>query len=167
MAWKIREIRKWLYLIVLVAVLLRSCASTAHASTVYDGNIGTTYLTYFRDILGKLDFDDDYVCFRAGQYEYIMATGDLSFDDGIFSSDEVKCYVFSSSNTTYNSYTLYSTYDEVDFYLETGDKIVYSNLGDYPQLEERSDVVENAIFVLIFIAFVMHLIRSIFKHAYR
>lgn len=164
-----RELRKWIMCILMIIMCLRSCAAhDIFAYTVYEGNISSSYLTYFRDILGKLDFDDDYVVFRSGQYEYILAAGNFVYNNGIFSSDDdVSFYCLSSSNTAYSSYTLYSTYEESDFTLDPGDKVVYSNLGDYPQLEERSDIVENAIFILLFIMFIMFLIHPIFDFVLR
>lgn len=35
----------------------------ASAATVYDGNISTTYITIFRDIVSKLPLTSDYVFF--------------------------------------------------------------------------------------------------------
>lgn len=46
----------------LVLAVLSPLAISASAYSVYnEGNISTTYLAYFEDIISKIDVDDDYV----------------------------------------------------------------------------------------------------------
>lgn len=137
-------------------LVISSCFATvtqAQTFTVYDnGNISSTYVTYFRDISSGLKFTDKYVAFRSGQYEYTMLVGNISYSDNSFnSSDILRCYTFSSDGN-YGSYYHYNVSDVEGMTLNSSDVILYSNLGDFPQLEERGAKFEaiNTLLITIF-----------------
>lgn len=137
-----------------IVVLLCAFGTTAHAATytVYEGNPSSTYITYFRDILSGIGFNENYVAFRSGQYEYTMVVGDLSYDGTSFNLDSSgTVYKFTTDNS-YNSYYSYSVTDLSVFNLNPDDKIVYSDLGQFPQLLERGDKFEMLTAVLVCIA---------------
>lgn len=127
------------------ALLLFGSAVGASATAYepYNGSMSTTYITYFRDILAGRSIQDNYVAFRSGQYEYIMVTGKLSFDGTTFTlSDTGTMFTFSASDTGYNSVYVYHTSEVTEFTLTPNDMMVYSDLGAYPQLEERTQRYE-------------------------
>lgn len=90
MVWKVSKIgnfakRLFSISVTVVAVVCAICTTTA-ADTVtpYDGNIGTTQLTYFRDILSNVPITDDYVFVRSGQYDYKLITGNFDYSGACF-----------------------------------------------------------------------------------
>lgn len=159
MVWK-RLISVLLALAVISAVPI-----TASAASVYqEGNISTTYVTYFEDILGKLSPFDDYVFFRSGQYEYTMCVGDLTYSNGwITSNTECDIYQIYSTTSGYNNVYQMRFSNSIGYALEAGDSLVYSNLGGYPDLTERSDYIETAVLLLVLVAVFMSLIARIFS----
>lgn len=153
---------------VFVAILLLLCATgtVAQAATydVYDGTPSNTYIQYYRDILGGLSITDNYVVFRADQNKYIMVVGDIVYNNGLFTSDE-KCTTYiMQSDGNYNSYYTYTIGSIDSLVLDVNDRIVYSDLGTYPQLEERGakyEILTTILLVAVCVAFVC---RSIFYH---
>lgn len=133
--------------------LIVALGSTAHAYDIYDnGTISSTYVTYFRDILAGSKFNDNYVAFRSGQYEYIMLVGKLEKSGNTISLvEEGKEYKFyTDSGTQYNSTYRYSVKDVSTGSVDVGNNIIYSDLGDYPELIERGDKYEAlTLFVLV------------------
>lgn len=146
-----------------------SLTSNAFAYTSYDeGNMSTTYIQYFRDIVDGLPYNHNYVCSRTGQYEYILHSSDtLRMDDnGTFISDTGTTYKFNVASG-YNSTYTYSSYVESDFILDTNDQFVYSNIGTYPRLDERGSIYEFSLLVVAIIGGICVLIRPIFRFIMR
>ena len=159
MVWKVR---------VFVAILLLLCATgtVAQAATydVYEGNPSNTYIQYFKDILSGLPLNENYIVFRSGQNSYVMVTGDIVQNNGLFTSDK-ECNVYTIETTAnYNGYYSYNI-DTIDsLYVNVGDKIVYSDVGVYPQLEERGAKYEILTTILLVAVCVGYVCRSIFYH---
>lgn len=152
-----------------LAILLLLCANgtvaQAASYSVYDGNPNNTYIQYYRDILSGLPITDNYVVFRAGQYEYKMVVGDIVQNNGLFTSEtECKVYTFSQTDSGYSGYYEYDISIIDSLVLDTGNKIVYSNLGEYPQLEERGAKYEILTTILIVAICVGCVCRSIFHY---
>lgn len=133
----------------------------ASAATVYEGNISTTYITIFRDIASKLPITSDYVFFRSSQYDYTLVAGDLTYNGSMFSGEDLTQYIL-KTNSNYNSTYEYGTAQIDTFSLAPGSALVYSNLGSYPDLYDRSDYTLVGIFFAIALCFVCYLLRSIF-----
>lgn len=134
----VRQVRKIVCLLAII-VLLGGFATTANAAsyTAYDGTPSNTYIQYYRDILSGLSITDNYVVFRADQNKYIMVVGDIVYNNGLFTSDQ-KCTTYTmQSDGNYNSYYSYTIGSIDSLVLDVNDRIVYSDLGTYPQLEER------------------------------
>lgn len=152
----------------LALVLCALCAPISAATyNVYtEGNMNTTYVQYFKDILAGAKITDDYVAFRSGQYEYTMAVGKLGIVDGgiIASSGECKVYRIGQEGT-YNARYTYSTETTTGFSVDPNDSIVYSNLGDYPQLIERSAHIETLSLIALGGICVFVLVDRIFRHS--
>lgn len=152
----------------LLVIMLLCCgfATTAHATSydVYDGNPSNTYIQYYRDILSGIPITKNYVVFRSGQNQYVMVVGDLVHNNGLFTSD-AECSVYTMETSgNYNSYYSYNI-DTIDsFYLDAGDKIIYSDLGTYPQLEERGAKYEILTAILIVAVCVGYVCKSVFRY---
>ena len=158
----VRQIKK---IVLLCVIAVSAICTTAHAAThsVYEeGNLSSTYVTYFRDTISGMSFKDNYVAFRSGQYTYTMVVGDLDFNNGTFTLNENgKEYVYSTSSG-YNSRYTYEVNEISNFSLSVGDNIIYSDLGDYPQLEERGAKYEILSSVLLCVMCISVVINRIF-----
>ncbi len=129
----------------------------------YQGTISTTFLTFARDIVASLSIFDNYVFLRTGDSEYTLYAGDLEFTNGDFYLNEGKEYVIrQNSGSGYtNSYYSYSVSVVDNVGVNVGSYLVYSNLGDYPQLEERGVQYEFALFMAFIIFCLCALVRPI------
>lgn len=154
-------VRRLIAAVSLALALCVSMASQATAYTVYDGSLGSNYITYFRDIISKYPVSSDYVAFRSGQYDYMLVIGDLTKTDSRIASDGEVAICTVSTNTGYNANTAINFRNESSFDLDVGDDIVYSNLGLYPALEGRSDVYDFTTCYLLIVVFICVLLRGI------
>lgn len=160
--------RKVITLCALFGVLLGVLCTPLHAAThsVYsEGNISTTYVQYFKDILSDCKITDNYVAFREGQYSYTMVVGDLEYSSGTITlQDSGKIYTFTQSGN-YNSSYRYKSEPITNFSVTPGENIIYSDVGDYPELIERSARIETLILIAISIYAVYHIATRIFSHS--
>lgn len=125
--------------VAMLVVFGANCTVTQAAThNVYnEGNMNTTYITYFKDILSGSGFSDNYVAFRSGQYEYTMIVGKLEYNNGVISlSEKGKQYVFNQTGNYYATHN-YEVSEISNFSINTGNYIIYSDVGNYPQLIER------------------------------
>lgn len=163
-------VRKSMRLAAVVCVLavLLALPTTASAAsyTAYDGNISTTYITIFRDLVGKIAPFEDYVFFRAGQYEYMLVAGELEYSAGSFSAPACTVYRIVTESAYSSTYSFFQT-EETDFALDPGNGLVYSNLGAYPDLIDRTAFYSFASLVLLLVCVFLYLIRSIFSFTLR
>lgn len=158
-------VRKMIIVCLALAALAAEPLS-ASAASVYDGTISTTYITVFRDIASKLGPLDEYVFYRSGQYQYTMIAGEITWDGSTFAADEASSYVLDYSST-YNSSYSYDTGTVAGWTLTPGNALVYSSLGDYPDLIERGDKYEMATLFVLCVALCMSLIRPVFNFTLR
>ena len=123
----------------LIAAILCGPVQAATHSVYDEGTLSTTYTTYFKDIISGAKFTDNYVAFRSSQYEYNLVVGELEYNNGVISlvGDICKEYRFYSTSTNYNSQYRYSVDTLSEFSLNTDNYILYSDVGDFPQLVER------------------------------
>lgn len=155
-------------LCIIAAILLSVlCTPTAAAThNVYtEGNISTTYVQYFKDILSGANINDDYVAFRSGQYSYILVVGSLSYENGVIKLDDKGTIYTFTQTGSYNSTYSYSVENISNFSVNCGNTIIYSNLGNYPHLIERSAHIETFILVTLCGMCVFGLIERIFRHS--
>lgn len=160
-------VRKIVISLVICILLVGAICTQASADThsIYDeGTISSTYLTYFKDIVSGIKFTDNYVAFRSGQYSYTMVVGDLEYNNGVISlNSEGKEYVFASRSISgYNQQYGYEVNNINNFSITCGDNIIYSDVGDYPQLIERGDRYEILTLFLLCIVVLCIVINRIF-----
>lgn len=170
MVWKIiKFLKKIRYILILLLSILLLSKKVFAAEVYPDGNISSSYTTYFQDILNGLPADTTYVYYRSGQYTYAMVVGNLALSNNVISSSEpVTIYEISTnSGSSYNSVYRYYVRSESNFSLNIGSSLVYTNLGDYPVLEERGDIFESALLFIFIIFCLCCFIRSWFKFTYR
>ena len=163
-------VRKIIKIAICVLVCCACLSSTTNAIdyNVYDGSFSNTYVTYFRDILSNVSILENYVCFRSGQYEYIMLVGDIQYQDNQFLiPDTATAYTF-DLGTGFNSNVTYSVSEiNASRVFNNNNYIIYSNLGNFPQLEARGDRFETLQTVIIVTACLCVVLRSIFYYRKR
>lgn len=145
----------------------------AHASSYSpynDGNIGTTQLQYFRDIVSNLGINDSYVASRTDRYTYQLFVGDIKYSNGQFTGSNqgsvITIYTIKSDTNSYGTYT-YTVTSDNNFTFNASNYLVYSNLGEYPSLEERSVIYELSTLFIIAVVALCALLRSLFCFVYR
>ena len=133
----VRKISVMLSLLVLIFGLAVTAQATSY--TAYDGTMSSTYVTYFKDIISGMSFKDNYVAFRSSQYDYVMVTGDIEYNESkntFTLNGDGDEYIFTTSSG-YNSDNSYSHNSITHFVLNAGNEMVYSDLGNFPQLMDR------------------------------
>lgn len=165
----VRKVSALLVAIVLICAYCTSALATTH--TVYEnGTLSTTYTTYFKDILSGAKFNDNYVAFRSGQYSYTMVVGDLEYDNGkitLVNDSTAKEYTFSTNSSNYNSTYYYDVKDIYIFDIDVGNNIIYSDVGDFPQLIDRGAKYETLNTLLIIITLLCVVVSRIFYNRKR
>lgn len=159
----------------IIAAIVLFCAvrTSALAATheIYEsGNISTTYVSMFKDIISNIGFDDNYVMFRDGQYSHTLIVGDLLLENGVISLEKdgtAKEYIISTASNSYNSNYIYNVNEISSFELNVADEFIYSDLGDYPELIERGAKFETLNTLLICILIICIVINRIFNYRLR
>lgn len=121
-----------------------------------DYNLGTSNVAIFSGLVSKVPFGQHYVYWRDGQYTYKFAYGKLSFAGGRFVGGDNDITVISyDTENGYNSYYTYSSVVDSAFVLSPGNRLVYSDLGNYPGLADKEvqKYVTMSAFVLCAAAF--------------
>ena len=162
----VRQVKRVVCLLAILALLCATGTVAQGASyTVYEGNPSNTYIQYYRDILAGLPITKNYVVFRSSQNEYKMIVGDLVYHDGLFTSTSMcDVYTFSQTESGYSGYYTYDISTIDNLVLNSGNKIVYSDLGIYPQLEERGAKYEILTAILIVAIVVGYVCRNVFRY---
>lgn len=171
MVWQ--RLSKFFVVFLLVCfVMAMPLQAQASSHTVYnDGNIGSSQLQIFRDLVNGLNINDNYVACRTGQYDYTLYAGDIKNDGTLFTGASTGTTVtaYNINTDRHNNYSSYSykVTTENNFSLNAHDFIVYSNLGDYPSLEERSVLYEFSSLVILAVIALCALLRPLFSFVYR
>lgn len=102
--------------------------------------IGTSYLSIFSGIARKLPPNVNYVYWRDGRYDYRFAYGrNITLNGSVFSSPDPVVVVSYSTNSSYTEQPVFSVGSDSSLRLNANNYLVYSNLGDYPCLEDGRD----------------------------
>lgn len=102
--------------------------------------VGTSYVSIFSGIARKLPLNVNYVYWRAGRYDYRFAYGrDLVLNGTVFSSTAPVVVVSYFTNDSYSEQPIFNVGSDSNFRLNASNYLVYSNLGDYPCLEDGRD----------------------------
>lgn len=162
MVWKIGKL---VCVLGLIGAILCAPVQAATHEIYPSGNLGTTYITYFKDIISGVKFNDDYVAFRTDQNVYNMVVGDLEYKDGeIYSVSNCKEYIFFQDDSLgYSSQYRYIVNEIPEFSVYTSDYILYSNVGDFPQLIERGAKYEIFTAILLVVALLCIVVGRFFR----
>lgn len=149
-------------MVLIMLTIVSAFGATALAYSPYDGTMSNTYVQYFKDILSDKKLGDNYVAFRSGQYEYIMVVGYLEKNENSIELVGSGVMYKFTTNSSYNANYTY-TYGNIDeFVLELTDDIIYTDLGHYPQLIERSARIEELTLVVLGVFGLYTIVRRIF-----
>ena len=159
-------VRKGLITVLMAVCLIFPLGIQATAAEPYEGTISTTYITIFRDIAAKISPFDDYVFYRSNQNDYTLVCGDLRLDADRITAEAVTIYTINADNS-YNSTYRYTVSNGGSFSLDVGENLVYSNLGNYPDLIERNSYETTAILVVLCVALAMFIIYRIYSFVLR
>lgn len=129
------------------------------SSYFVSGSIPEECVSLFKKLSWKVAIPKDYVFFRAGENEYLLASGDLSFEGGVFEAESCDVYRLIVDGESAS----WSVRKETGFSLTPFDALVYSNLGHFPDLIDRSEVYSLATLLLLVIALCMYLVNGIFN----
>ena len=141
-------------------------SSRTVSGSPYSSVTSGTYTELASACIPHLAWDDNYVFFRSGQYEYKLVFGnDLTFSNGVFSGSDCTVITWSQTTAQYqNYYEQRVTNDSIN--LSVGNYIVWSNLGDFPCLNSEYFSSQYIVFVA-WVAVIMSLIRPIFAWTLR
>ncbi len=104
-------------------------------AVVSDYNLGTSNLTIFEGVVEKVPFGQHYVYWRDSEYRYCFAVGPLTVSGTTFSSaDPVTVYTYERHYTSGDSYYSWSVSTDNAFSLSCGNRLVYSDIGNYPSI---------------------------------
>ena len=153
----------------MLALIWMALPTSVRADSVYQGTVSTTYLTFFKDIVGKIPIGHDYVMFRSGDNEYKLVSGDLNYNGTFNMIGKGKEYIITNVSTSGYGTTYYSyqVRDITTFNLTPNNYLIYSSLGNYPTLEERSTQYEFTILFIISVFAIGMFIRPIIGYSLR
>ncbi len=142
---------------------------TAPLAVVHDSyGVGTSYVGIFAGIARKLPLNVNYVYWREGRYDYRFAYGrDLVLDGSVFSSSSPVVVVSYVTNDNYSEQPVFSVGSDSNFRLNTSNYLVYSNLGNYPCLEDGRDSNAQIISLSCVVGLGLFLVLRIFDRICR
>lgn len=154
-------VRKVMAVCIALAVALCAAApASAATADIYEGNISTSMLDYFADILIKVPPTQNYVLIRSGQYTYVMYVGSFEWNGSSFYAASADAYSI-ATNSGYNSYYTFNVSTISDLTIRPGDYLVYSDLGPFPGLREPVEVWGYFLLIGLMILLLCNLIRPI------
>ena len=129
------------------------------ASTDY--SVGTTMNQYVIAIVGSRGYGEHYVLWRAGQYDYYCAVGNISYSGDRYVGSDCDLYYL----RTYGSYNSgYEwTYSKQDIAVSRNGMLVWSDLGGMPMLNtgEGGNWYDQALLYAAAAAFLWYLFTDL------
>lgn len=110
------------------------------ASVTDSYGVGTSYVSIFSGIARKLPPYVNYVYWREGRYDYCLAYGrDIVLNGSVFSASSPVVTVSYITDGYHAEQPVFSVGSDSSFRLNASNYLVYSNLGDYPCLDDGRD----------------------------
>lgn len=157
MVW--RKIMIACVLIAALAALPQAATAAAPYETAYDENF-IFALDIARSI--PIGLNDSYVFYPAGADRFCLVVGGLVLEeDSIQSETEVTIYQISPSTGS----VIINSADA--FTIDLGTSLVYSNLGNLPDMIQRSDYYAFTALLMLGTALCCYLLRSVFSFCLR
>ncbi len=129
------------------------------ASTDY--SVGTTMNQYVIAIVGSRGYGEHYVLWRAGQYDYYCAVGDISYSGDSYVGTDCDLYylrIYGGYNSGYEW-----TYSKQDIAVSRNGMLVWSDLGGMPMLNtgEGGNWYDQALLYAAAAAFLWYLFTDL------
>ena len=151
------------FIMALLLLVLPIGAMGAEISDEY--GVSTSNTAIFAGVVEKLPFGTHYVYWRESQYVYALAHSEtMAFDGASFSGEDVTVVRYDSSGGYQSPPTIYFD-EEGSFELYPAEYLVYSDLGDYPDLIERGGVTYEALACIILCSFAVWYLLERFVRA--
>lgn len=152
-----------------VLLLICMAAATAHAETVYDGNLSSSVTAYVKDL--NIPPTADYVYFRSGKNEYSVLVGEeivYSEPENSFTlSGSGILVIITTSQYDANYTSLVSSFVDSYVVYNPHNVLIYTNLGNYPMLNDYSDIMPYTIIFIIAVCSLCAVLRSLFSFVLR
>lgn len=130
--------------------------------------VGTSFVSIFSGIVRKLPPDVNYVYWREGRYDYRLAYGrNIVLNGSVFSAADSVVVVSYSTNSSYSEQPVFSVGSDGSFRLNASNYLVYSNLGDYPCLDDGRDSNAQIISLSCVVGFGLLFVLRIFDRICR
>lgn len=130
--------------------------------------VGTSYVSIFSGIARKLPPYVNYVYWREGKYDYRLAYGrDIVLNGSVFSAASPVVVVSYVTNSNYSEQPVFSVGSDGSFRLNASNYLVYSNLGDYPCLDDGRDSNAQIISMSCVVGLGLFLVLRIFDRIRR
>lgn len=99
--------------------------------------VGSSNLSLFSGVAGKLGLGVHYVYYRSGQYSYVIAySREITWNGTRFTAPSVETLTYYSYSGS-GSQPTWTHSTETGWYVQPNNYLVYSDIGPYPQLIER------------------------------
>lgn len=142
----------------------RAIPASRATYNIYASVTQNTYSEMATNMLWRVPWSNDYVFWRSGQYTYVFAYGDFTFSSGRFDCTDANIVTFQLDSNYNGTYTMSKSTGSVS--LVPSSYIVYSNLGDYPLIDNEI-VYQKFIVFMGCVGLAMALVRSVFSFTYR
>lgn len=126
-------------------------------ASAYDGSFSSTYAEYFRGFVSKLRPDFHYLCFRDGQYSYVLyMSADLAKSGDIVSGTAGYYRL-----NTYNGYALSTGVSDV--YENVTQGMYYSDFEGCPSLLGGDYYVSLSVLFVLCVIFLFVLLNLLYR----
>ncbi len=138
------------------------------AAVIDSHGVGTSYVSIFSGIARKLPPYVNYVYWREGRYDYCLAYGrDIVLNGGVFSAASPVVTVSYVTDGNYSEQPVFSVGSDSNFRLDASRYLVYSNLGNYPALEDGRDSCAQIVSLSCVLGLGLFLVLRIFDRIFR
>lgn len=129
------------------------------ASTEY--SVGTTMNQYVIAIVGSRGYGEHYVLWRAGQYDYYCAVGNISYSGDSYVGSDCDLYYLRTYGGYNSGYEW--TYSKQDIAVSRNGMLVWSDLGGMPMLNtgEGGNWYDQALLFAAAAAFLWYLFTDL------
>lgn len=148
-------------------VLLLGFALTAQATEatpkatlqpIYGSLTTSAVINYFEGFLAKAPLSSNYVAWQATATEFRMIVGDISIDSNYIFSANGDCTLYTVTTNSGKYTILDQTINGTTFMLNPGAFVVYSDVGAFPDFEDRGvkhEILQTILLSVLLLSFVI------------
>lgn len=142
------------------ALTAQATEATPKATTqpIYGSLQTTAVISYFKGFLTKAPLNSNYVAWQSTTNEFRMLVGDLSVDSNYTFTAKGDCTLYTITYTS-GKYSIMDTkMNGLAFMLNPQAYVVYSDVGEFPDFEERSvkyEILQTILLAVLLLSFVV------------